>query len=145
MSVILYTSMVQKRTFIDSTLLKFFLFFTCITVFRHKQEQLAAIMTSVLHFHTQIEHMTWKKEIAFILYLTYSCQSLRRSCVTQHCLTINKPCINLCGQWIFFSFSAQVHTKFHCRQAHIPGSDTSCLSFSYDGMTLASRGGKKNI
>ncbi|XP_008284694.1 WD repeat-containing protein 70 isoform X1 [Stegastes partitus] len=34
-----------------------------------------------------------------------------------------------------------VHTKFHCRQAHTPGSDTSCLSFSYDGMTLASRGG----
>uniref|UniRef100_A0A674N6Z2 WD repeat-containing protein 70 n=1 Tax=Takifugu rubripes TaxID=31033 RepID=A0A674N6Z2_TAKRU len=34
-----------------------------------------------------------------------------------------------------------VHTKFHCRQAHIPGSDTSCLAFSYDGMSLASRGG----
>lgn len=98
-------------------------------------------MTSVLHFHfhTQIEHMTWNKEMAFNFYLTY--------CVTQHCLTINytRPCINLCGQWILFYFSAQVHTKFHCRQAHIPGSDTSCLSFSYDGMTLASRGGKKNI
>uniref|UniRef100_A0A3B4FN05 WD repeat-containing protein 70 n=1 Tax=Pundamilia nyererei TaxID=303518 RepID=A0A3B4FN05_9CICH len=37
-----------------------------------------------------------------------------------------------------------VHTKFHCRQAHTPGSDTSCLSFSYDGTMLASRGGKKN-
>ncbi|TDH02030.1 hypothetical protein EPR50_G00169080 [Perca flavescens] len=38
-----------------------------------------------------------------------------------------------------------VHTKFHCRQAHIPGSDTSCLSFSYDGMTLASRGGDDTL
>ncbi|XP_069740693.1 WD repeat-containing protein 70 isoform X2 [Narcine bancroftii] len=38
-----------------------------------------------------------------------------------------------------------VHTKFHNRQAHIPGSDTSCLSFSYDGNTLASRGGDDTI
>ncbi|XP_037609062.1 WD repeat-containing protein 70 isoform X2 [Sebastes umbrosus] len=38
-----------------------------------------------------------------------------------------------------------VHTKFHCRQAHIPGSDTSCLSFSYDGVTLASRGGDDTL
>ncbi|XP_035523698.1 WD repeat-containing protein 70 [Morone saxatilis] len=38
-----------------------------------------------------------------------------------------------------------VHTKFHCRQAHIPGSDTSCLSFSYDGRTLASRGGDDTL
>nr|XP_020651334.1 WD repeat-containing protein 70 [Pogona vitticeps] len=34
-----------------------------------------------------------------------------------------------------------VHTKFHCRQAHAAGSDTSCLTFSYDGTILASRGG----
>ncbi|XP_075944727.1 WD repeat-containing protein 70 [Anarhichas minor] len=38
-----------------------------------------------------------------------------------------------------------VHTKFHCRQAHIPGSDTSCISFSYDGRTLASRGGDDTL
>ncbi|XP_020485428.2 WD repeat-containing protein 70 [Labrus bergylta] len=38
-----------------------------------------------------------------------------------------------------------VHTKFHCKQAHIPGSDTSCLSFSYDGVTLASRGGDDTL
>ncbi|XP_040012826.1 WD repeat-containing protein 70 isoform X2 [Xiphias gladius] len=38
-----------------------------------------------------------------------------------------------------------VHTKFHCRQAHTPGSDTSCLSFSYDGMMLASRGGDDTL
>ncbi|XP_051875813.1 WD repeat-containing protein 70 [Pristis pectinata] len=38
-----------------------------------------------------------------------------------------------------------VHTKFHNRQAHVPGSDTSCLSFSYDGTTLASRGGDDTI
>ncbi|XP_040053255.1 WD repeat-containing protein 70 isoform X1 [Gasterosteus aculeatus] len=38
-----------------------------------------------------------------------------------------------------------VHTKFHCRQAHVPGSDTSCLSFSYDGRTLASRGGDDTL
>uniref|UniRef100_A0A3B4XTS0 WD repeat-containing protein 70 n=1 Tax=Seriola lalandi dorsalis TaxID=1841481 RepID=A0A3B4XTS0_SERLL len=38
-----------------------------------------------------------------------------------------------------------VHTKFHCRQAHTPGSETSCLSFSYDGMTLASRGGDDTL
>lgn len=44
-----------------------------------------------------------------------------------------------------FSTRLQVHTKFHCRQAHTPGADTSCLSFSYDGVTLASRGGEDNI
>ncbi|XP_020780816.1 WD repeat-containing protein 70 [Boleophthalmus pectinirostris] len=38
-----------------------------------------------------------------------------------------------------------VHTKYHCRQAHIPGSDTSCISFSYDGVTLASRGGDDTL
>uniref|UniRef100_A0A3B3D0F7 WD repeat-containing protein 70 n=1 Tax=Oryzias melastigma TaxID=30732 RepID=A0A3B3D0F7_ORYME len=38
-----------------------------------------------------------------------------------------------------------VHTKFHCRQAHAVGSDTSCLSFSYDGVTLASRGGDDTL
>ncbi|XP_073730730.1 WD repeat-containing protein 70 isoform X3 [Misgurnus anguillicaudatus] len=38
-----------------------------------------------------------------------------------------------------------VHTKFHCRQAHTPGSDTSCLAFSYDGVTLASRGGDDTL
>uniref|UniRef100_A0A7N6BGW7 WD repeat-containing protein 70 n=1 Tax=Anabas testudineus TaxID=64144 RepID=A0A7N6BGW7_ANATE len=38
-----------------------------------------------------------------------------------------------------------VHTKFHCRQAHTPGTDTSCLSFSYDGVTLASRGGDDTL
>ncbi|XP_051542015.1 WD repeat-containing protein 70 isoform X1 [Myxocyprinus asiaticus] len=38
-----------------------------------------------------------------------------------------------------------VHTKFHCRQAHTPGSDTSCLTFSYDGLTLASRGGDDTL
>ncbi|KAM9517120.1 WD repeat-containing protein 70 [Salvelinus alpinus] len=38
-----------------------------------------------------------------------------------------------------------VHTKFHCRQAHAPGTDTSCLTFSYDGTTLASRGGDDTL
>lgn len=38
-----------------------------------------------------------------------------------------------------------VHTKFHCKQAHIPGSDTSCIAFSYDGVTLASRGGDDTL
>ncbi|XP_051784448.1 WD repeat-containing protein 70 isoform X1 [Erpetoichthys calabaricus] len=38
-----------------------------------------------------------------------------------------------------------VHTKFHCRQAHVPGSDTSCLTFSYDGTLLASRGGDDTL
>ncbi|XP_060698136.1 WD repeat-containing protein 70 isoform X2 [Hemiscyllium ocellatum] len=41
--------------------------------------------------------------------------------------------------------TVNVHTKFHNRQAHAPGSDTSCLSFSYDGNTLASRGGDDTI
>lgn len=44
-----------------------------------------------------------------------------------------------------FSSRLQVHTKFHCRQAHTPGSDTSCLAFSYDGVTLASRGGEDDV
>ncbi|XP_062455404.1 WD repeat-containing protein 70 isoform X1 [Rhea pennata] len=38
-----------------------------------------------------------------------------------------------------------VHTKFHCRQAHAPGTDTSCLTFSYDGTALASRGGDDTL
>ncbi|CAJ1070589.1 WD repeat-containing protein 70 [Xyrichtys novacula] len=38
-----------------------------------------------------------------------------------------------------------VHTKFHCKQAHAVGSDTSCLAFSYDSMTLASRGGDDTL
>ncbi|XP_043925842.1 WD repeat-containing protein 70 [Protopterus annectens] len=38
-----------------------------------------------------------------------------------------------------------VHTKFHCRQAHIPGSETSCLTFSYTGNILASRGGDDTL
>ncbi|XP_056444758.1 WD repeat-containing protein 70 [Gadus chalcogrammus] len=38
-----------------------------------------------------------------------------------------------------------VHTKFHCKQAHTPGSDPSCLAFSYDGTTLASRGGDDTL
>uniref|UniRef100_A0A6Q2ZPK5 WD repeat-containing protein 70 n=1 Tax=Esox lucius TaxID=8010 RepID=A0A6Q2ZPK5_ESOLU len=38
-----------------------------------------------------------------------------------------------------------VHTKFHCRQAHDPGTDPSCLTFSYDGKVLASRGGDDTL
>ncbi|XP_030423688.1 WD repeat-containing protein 70 isoform X1 [Gopherus evgoodei] len=38
-----------------------------------------------------------------------------------------------------------VHTKFHCRQAHAPGTETSCLTFSYDGTVLASRGGDDTL
>ncbi|NXN93475.1 WDR70 protein, partial [Rhinopomastus cyanomelas] len=38
-----------------------------------------------------------------------------------------------------------VHTKFHCRQAHAPGTDISCLTFSYDGTVLASRGGDDTL
>ncbi|XP_060097013.1 WD repeat-containing protein 70-like [Heteronotia binoei] len=38
-----------------------------------------------------------------------------------------------------------LHTKFHCRQAHAPGTDTSCLTFSYDGLALASRGGDDTL
>ncbi|XP_053304091.1 WD repeat-containing protein 70 isoform X2 [Spea bombifrons] len=38
-----------------------------------------------------------------------------------------------------------VHTKFHCRQAHVPGTDTSCVTFSYSGVTLATRGGDDTL
>uniref|UniRef100_A0A6I8P4D3 WD repeat-containing protein 70 n=1 Tax=Ornithorhynchus anatinus TaxID=9258 RepID=A0A6I8P4D3_ORNAN len=38
-----------------------------------------------------------------------------------------------------------VHTKFHCRQAHQSGTDTSCVTFSYDGTVLASRGGDDTL
>lgn len=44
---------------------------------------------------------------------------------------------------MFCFFGEQVHTKFHCRQAHASGTDTSCLTFSYDGTVLASRGGRR--
>ncbi|XP_041436141.1 WD repeat-containing protein 70 isoform X1 [Xenopus laevis] len=38
-----------------------------------------------------------------------------------------------------------VHTKFHCRQAHTPGTDTSCVTFSYGGNVLATRGGDDTL
>ncbi|XP_069483250.1 WD repeat-containing protein 70 isoform X1 [Ambystoma mexicanum] len=41
--------------------------------------------------------------------------------------------------------NVNVHTKFHCRQAHAPGTDTSCLAFSYCGTVLATRGGDDTL
>ncbi|XP_040276894.1 WD repeat-containing protein 70 [Bufo bufo] len=38
-----------------------------------------------------------------------------------------------------------VHTKFHCRQAHAPGTDTSCIAFSYGGTVIATRGGDDTL
>ncbi|KAM4808354.1 WD repeat-containing protein 70 [Rhinophrynus dorsalis] len=38
-----------------------------------------------------------------------------------------------------------VHTKFHCRQAHAPGTETSCITFSYGGTVLATRGGDDTL
>ncbi|XP_057622033.1 WD repeat-containing protein 70-like [Chionomys nivalis] len=38
-----------------------------------------------------------------------------------------------------------VHPKFHYKQAHDPGTDTSCVVFSYDGNVLASRGGDNTL
>nr|XP_034491999.1 WD repeat-containing protein 70 isoform X3 [Marmota flaviventris] len=38
-----------------------------------------------------------------------------------------------------------VHPKFHYKQAHDPGTDTSCVAFSYDGNVLASRGGDDTL
>ncbi|XP_063817253.1 WD repeat-containing protein 70 [Pseudophryne corroboree] len=38
-----------------------------------------------------------------------------------------------------------VHTKFHCRQAHAPGTDTSCIVFSYGSTVLATRGGDDTL
>uniref|UniRef100_A0A8C5JXF0 WD repeat-containing protein 70 n=1 Tax=Jaculus jaculus TaxID=51337 RepID=A0A8C5JXF0_JACJA len=38
-----------------------------------------------------------------------------------------------------------VHPKFHYKQAHDPGTDTSCVAFSYDGHVLASRGGDDTL
>ncbi|KAB0346499.1 hypothetical protein FD754_011356, partial [Muntiacus muntjak] len=38
-----------------------------------------------------------------------------------------------------------VHPKFHYKQAHDPGTDTSCVTFSYDGTVLASRGGDDTL
>ncbi|XP_060046949.1 WD repeat-containing protein 70 [Erinaceus europaeus] len=38
-----------------------------------------------------------------------------------------------------------VHPKFHYRQAHGGGTDTSCVAFSYDGAVLASRGGDDTL
>ncbi|KAM7331829.1 WD repeat-containing protein 70-like [Alexandromys fortis] len=38
-----------------------------------------------------------------------------------------------------------VHPEFHYKQAHDPGTDTSCVVFSYDGNVLASRGGDDTL
>ncbi|XP_036741989.2 WD repeat-containing protein 70 isoform X1 [Manis pentadactyla] len=38
-----------------------------------------------------------------------------------------------------------VHPKFHYKQAHDLGTDTSCVAFSYDGNVLASRGGDDTL
>uniref|UniRef100_A0A8C5P6V8 WD repeat-containing protein 70 n=1 Tax=Leptobrachium leishanense TaxID=445787 RepID=A0A8C5P6V8_9ANUR len=38
-----------------------------------------------------------------------------------------------------------VHTKLQCRQAHAPGTDTSCIVFSYGGQILATRGGDDTL
>ncbi|KAG9488426.1 hypothetical protein GDO78_007955 [Eleutherodactylus coqui] len=38
-----------------------------------------------------------------------------------------------------------VHTKFHCRQAHAPSTDTSCVAFSYGGTVIATRGGDDTL
>ncbi|KAG8456694.1 hypothetical protein GDO86_002469 [Hymenochirus boettgeri] len=38
-----------------------------------------------------------------------------------------------------------VHTKFHCKQAHASGTDTSCITFSYSGSILATRGGDDTL
>ncbi|GAB1299229.1 WD repeat-containing protein 70 [Apodemus speciosus] len=38
-----------------------------------------------------------------------------------------------------------VHPKFHYKQAHDRGTDTSCVAFSYDGNVLASRGGDDTL
>lgn len=51
-------------------------------------------------------------------------------------------CLKLANLCNINLLRTQVHTKFHCRQAHAPGTDTSSLTFSYNGTVLASRGGK---
>ncbi|ELK32354.1 WD repeat-containing protein 70 [Myotis davidii] len=38
-----------------------------------------------------------------------------------------------------------VHPKFHYKQAHDPGTDTSCVAFSCNGTVLASRGGDDSL
>ncbi|XP_041505278.1 WD repeat-containing protein 70-like [Microtus oregoni] len=38
-----------------------------------------------------------------------------------------------------------VHPEFHYKQAHDPGTETSCVVFSYDGNVLASRGGDDTL
>ncbi|XP_075444571.1 WD repeat-containing protein 70 isoform X2 [Ascaphus truei] len=38
-----------------------------------------------------------------------------------------------------------VHTKFQCRQAHAPNTDTSCVTFSYGATVLATRGGDDSL
>ena len=49
---------------------------------------------------------------------------------------LRKPLIN-----IFFFFGHQVNVAMQNKVAHMNGSDVTCLKFSYDGRTLASRGG----
>ncbi|CAH6787348.1 Wdr70 [Phodopus roborovskii] len=45
----------------------------------------------------------------------------------------------------FIPLTSSVHPKFHYKQAHDPGTDTSCVAFSYDGNVLASRGGDDTL
>lgn len=61
---------------------------------------------------------------------------------TSHTLVM--PYYNKIMIMCLYIFYMQVNVSMILRTAHMNGSDTSSLCFSYDGRVLASRGGKKH-
>lgn len=46
------------------------------------------------------------------------------------------------GSIQMWDYKRYVNVSKLCRDAHMNGSDTSCITFSYDGLSVATRGGK---
>lgn len=49
------------------------------------------------------------------------------------------------GSIQMWDYKRYVNVAKTCRNAHMNGTDTSCLTFSYDGQAIATRGGNSSI
>lgn len=49
------------------------------------------------------------------------------------------------GSIQMWDYKRYVNVAKLCRNAHMSGTDTSCLTFSYDGMSIATRGGDDTV